>query len=78
MAAPRWLAGAHRQHRLATIERLNLRLLVHTQDDCMLGRRNIESDNVAYLGNEVRIGRELERLHPVRLQTEGTPDALHA
>jgi hypothetical protein len=44
----------------------------------MLRRRDVEADDIAYLAHEVRIGRELERLHSVWLQAEGTPDALHA
>src|ERR1700756_3000539 len=56
MAAPRRLARAHRQYRLAAVERLDLGLLVHTQHDGMRGRGDIEPDDVAYLGDEVRIG----------------------
>jgi len=78
VAAPRRLAGAHRQHRLAAVERLDLGFFVHAQHDGMLGRRDVETHDVAHLGHEVRVGRELERLHPVRLQAEGAPDALHA
>ena len=38
VAAPRRLAGAHRQHQLAAVERLDLRLLVDAQNNG-LGRR---------------------------------------
>jgi Enoyl-CoA hydratase/isomerase len=78
MAAPRRLTGAHGQHGLAAVERLNLGLLVHAQDDGVLGRGDVEADHIAHLGHEIRVGRELERLDPMRLQTEGSPDALHA
>ena len=78
VAAPCGLTGAHGQHGLAAVERLDLGLLVHTQDDSMLGRGDVEADHIAHLGHEVWVGRELERLHPMRLQTEGSPDALHA
>lgn len=60
------------------VERLDLRLLVHAQDDGMLGRADVEADHIAHLGHEIWIGRELERLHAMGLQTKGTPDALHA
>lgn len=77
-AAPRRLAGPHRQHRLTAIERLDLGLLAHAQDDGMLRRRDIEPDDVTDLDHEVWISRELECLHPVRRKSEGAPDALHA
>lgn len=44
----------------------------------MIGRAHIEPDNVAHLGDEQRVGGELEGLGTVRLQAEGAPDALHA
>lgn len=40
-------------------------------------RRNVEANHIAHLGNEVRIGGELEGLQPVRLQAEGAPNPLH-
>jgi hypothetical protein len=70
VASPRRLAGAQRQHRLAAVERLDQGFFAHSQHDGMLGRRDIETHHVAHLGHEVRVGRELERLHPVRLQAE--------
>ena len=76
VAAPCGLTGAYRQHGLAAIERLNLGLLIHTQNDGALRRRDVKADDIAHFGHEVRIGRELERLHPVRLEPEGPPDAL--
>src|SRR6185437_2936267 len=78
VAAPRGLTGAHGQHGLTAVEGLDLGLLVHTQDDGPLGRGDVESDHIAHLGHEIRVSRDLERLYPMRLQTEGSPDALHA
>lgn len=78
VAAPCGLTGAHGQHGLAAVERLDLRFLIHTQDDGMLGRADVEADHITHVGHEIRVGRELERLHPMRLQAEGSPDALHA
>src|SRR5258708_25266449 len=70
------LTRAHRQHRLATIERLNLALLVDAQDQRMLGRRHVKPDNSAYLLHEQGIGRKLEAFRAVRLQPEGSPDTM--
>ena len=75
--SPGNLARTHRQHRLTAVQRLDLRLFVHTQNDGVLRRRYVKAHDIAHLGHEVRIGRELERLHPVRLEPEGPPDALH-
>ena len=77
VAPARRLAGAHRQHRLAAVERLDLGFLVDAQHDGALRRRHVEADHVAHLGDEIGIGGELEGLQPVRLQAEGAPDALH-
>ena len=35
----------------------------HTQNDGMLRRRDVKAHDIAHFGHEVRIGRELERLH---------------
>src|SRR5258708_503306 len=78
MAAPGNLAGSHRQHGLAAIQRLDLAFLVDAEHDRMLGWRHVEPDDIAHLGDEIGIGRKLEAFHPVRLQAEGAPDALHA
>jgi aldehyde dehydrogenase (NAD+) len=78
MAAPCRLTRPHRQHRLAAVKRLDLGLLVHTENGGMLWRRDVEANDVPYLGHEIRVGRELESLHAVGLKTEGTPNALNA
>ena len=59
MATPCRLAGTHRQHGLAAVERLDLRLLVDAKHDGMGRRRNIKPDHIADLGDEVWIGGEL-------------------
>ncbi len=43
----------------------------------MSRRIDVETDHVAQLGNEVRVVRELELPHPVRLQAMTALDALH-
>ncbi len=77
MASSSRLTGTHRQHRLTAVQRLDLGLLVYTQNDGVCRRRDVKADDVAHLGDEVRIGGELECLQPVRLEPEGPPDALH-
>ena len=78
MAASLRLPGVHRHHRLAAIQRLNLRLFIDAQHRGMFWRRDIQSDHIAHLGNEVRIGGQFERLVAVWLQAKSPPDALHA
>jgi hypothetical protein len=69
-------ALSERQHRLGPVEGLDLGLLVDREDDRPLGRGEIEPDDVADLRLELRIGAELERLDPVRLQARLGPDLL--
>ena len=69
------LARAHRQKRLGSLQRLNLRLLVDAQHHGMGGRTEIEPHDVADLFDEQRVGRELERFGSVRLQPERAPDS---
>jgi hypothetical protein len=66
----------HRQARLSAVERLDLALLIDREDDCMGGRIDIEADDVAQLADKLRVGGELELLHPVRLKAVCAPDAL--
>ena len=64
VAAPLRLAGPHRKHRLAAIQRLDLRLLIDAQHQGVLGWGHIQPDDVAHLGDKIRIGGQLERLLP--------------
>ena len=66
----------HRQARLGAVARLNLALLIYRQNDGMVRRIDIEADDVAQLGDELRIIGQLELTHPVGLQAMGAPDAL--
>jgi len=70
-------SARQRQPRLRAIKRLDLRLFVEQQDDRMRLRIDIETDNIAQLGSELRIARQLELAHPMRFQSVRTPDALH-
>ncbi len=76
VAAALGLAGAHRQQRLGSVERLDLALLVDTQHEGAVGRRHVEPDDVANLVHEQRVGRELEALGAMRLQAEGLPNPM--
>ena len=66
----------NRQTLLRAIERLNLALLVSADDQCMLGRIDIQADNVHELLSEPRVVRELERLRAMGLQAISPPDAV--
>ena len=68
----------HRQAGLGAVERLDLALFVDRQHDGMGGRIDVEAHDIAELLGELRVVGELERLHPVRRQAVGLPDALHA
>src|SRR5437660_11070461 len=72
------LAGAHRQQGLRAVKRLDLALLVHTEHQRTIRRIEVEPCAVTHLLDKHRVGGELEGLDPVRLQTEGSPDAMHA
>ena len=71
------VAQAHRQRRLGAIERLNLRLLVHTQDHRVVRRVEVQPDNVAHFLDEERVGGQLEGLRQVRLDPEQSEPTLH-
>ena len=66
-------AGQHRQDRLGAIQRLDLALLIHAQDDRALGRVQVQAADVIDLLDELRVGGELELLLAVRLQPERLP-----
>lgn len=75
VGSPRGKSWCERQDRLSAIERLNLALLIDAEHHRLNRGIQIQADNVADLVDEQRIGRELEAFLPVRLQTEGAPDA---
>ena len=70
-------AGSHRQDRRGPVQGLDLRLLVDAQHDRVLGRVQVEPDDVADLRLQLRVGGELERLPPPRLQPPLAPDPRH-
>jgi hypothetical protein len=70
-------AFLHRQPRLRPVKRLDLRFLIDREHHGMRRRVDIEPDHVVQLGGERRVGRQLERPHPVRLEAVCHPDPLH-
>ena len=71
------VAQAHRQGGLGTVERLNLRLLIHAQDHRVVGRVEVQPDDVAHFFDEERVVRQLEGLRQVRLDPEQGEPAMH-
>jgi len=67
----------NRQASLRAIERLNLALLIDRQNDGVLRRIDIKADDIAQLGNELSVVRQLELPHTMRLQAMRAPDAPH-
>jgi len=55
MRLARRYAWRKRQNRLRTVERLNLALFIHTQDNCAIRRIQVQPDNVSYLLDELRV-----------------------
>jgi hypothetical protein len=66
----------HRQAGLSAVERLDLAFLIDREDDGMGWRIDIETDDIAQLAHKLRVSRQLELFHPVRLQAVCAPDAL--
>ncbi len=55
-------AQRQQKDRLGAIERLDLALFIDAQDQGLVGRIQIQADDIAHLRNELRVGGELERL----------------
>ena len=72
------LSGAHGQQRCGAIQRLNLALFVHAQDQGTLGRVQIKADDVSDLIDKQWVARQLEGLRALRCQSEGAPDTMNA
>src|SRR3954471_20260894 len=49
MAAPLWLSRSHRQQRLCSVQSLNLRFLVNTQNQGAIGRIQVETNDIPHL-----------------------------
>jgi hypothetical protein len=68
-------ARHERQHRRRAVERLDLRLLVDAEDDRRLGRVEVQPDEVSHPVDELRIGRELERLGAAEILSRSRDEA---
>jgi hypothetical protein len=62
---------------LGTLERLNLAFFIDAQHHRVIRRIEVETDDVAHLLDELRVGRELEASGAVRLDPEQPQIALH-
>lgn len=69
-------ARTERQQRLRTLQCLALALFVHTQDQGLLRRVQVEADHIADFIDEERIGGKLAHLGAMGLQAEGLPDPM--
>jgi hypothetical protein len=76
MSLPGWKAWAERQNRLRPVQRLDLGLLVDTQDDGVGRWVHVEADHIVDLLFGVGIRGELERLDPMGLQVMSLPDSV--
>ena len=59
VGTPLGLAGSHRQQRLSTVQRLNLALLVHAEDQSVIGWVQVQPHDVAHfleLAHELGLG----------------------
>jgi hypothetical protein len=73
VGAPFGEPGLHRQHLLGPIEGLDLALASIDKHDRVLRRREIQTHHVDDLGDQLRVGGELERLRPPRLDAVVPP-----
>ena len=73
MRVARGLARLHRQQGLCAVESLNLRFFIDTQHQGMIGRVEIQPDDIANLLDHQRVGRQREGLRAMRLQAKGPP-----
>src|SRR6266536_2651650 len=74
VAAPLRLTGPQGQQRLGAVQRLNLALLVHAEDQSVIRRVHIQAHDIAHFLEEQRVRREFEVLGAMRLQTKGAPN----
>ncbi len=68
----------HRQSRLGSVQRLDLRLFIDTQHEGFIRRIQIQTDHVGQFLNKPFVLGQLERLGSMGLQPMGIPYARHA
>ena len=69
--------GLERQAGLCAVQGLDLAFLIHTQDDGMLGRVQIQAHHIRQFLLELRVPTELKGPDSMGLQAMGGPDALY-
>ncbi|WP_409268535.1 hypothetical protein [Pseudomonas sp. KCJK9044] len=74
MGAPLNLPRSKLQHRLSTIQRLDLAFLVNRERHGIVRRAQVEPDHIYDLLGEVRVVADLEGLQSVRLEIGRSPD----
>src|SRR5947209_4226190 len=72
------LTGAHGQNRLRAIQRLNLRFLVHTQNQSFIRRIKVKPHHIADLLDKQGILRKFKSLAAVWSQSKSAPHAMDA
>ena len=69
------LAGPHGQDRLRAVERLNLTLFIHAQDQSINRRAHVKAHNIAHFFDEIGILGYLKVFPAMRFQSKSAPDA---
>jgi hypothetical protein len=67
----------HRQPRLGAIQRLDLAFLIDREHDGVVGRINVQANDLLELGRELRIVGQLKAAYQMRSQAMSAPDSLH-
>jgi hypothetical protein len=71
------LARPQLQFGLGAIQSLDLRLFVNGQNQCIIGRVQVQTDNIKNLFRKVWIVADLERFQAMGLQVCRLPDLLY-
>ena len=71
------VAQVQRQHRLGTVQGLDLAFLINAQHHGFVGRIQIKTDDVSHLLDEEGIGGQFEVFLPMGLQAKSLPETLH-
>src|SRR4029453_11117064 len=67
-------SALERQSRLSSIQSLNLRLLVHAENQSLVRRIQIKAHHIAEFFHKVLVAGEFEGANPMRLQAMAIPD----
>jgi hypothetical protein len=71
------IAQAHGQHRLGTVQGLNLARFIHAKYQGVVGWIQVQANDVASLLDEEWIGREFEATSSVRLYRKHLKHTMH-